>query len=210
MSDANPDGGPGDAQSAASGDPAELRSRVDLVASRENLEFLRRYLRSTHRFVTAQDVDDITTNVMTRLIGRINSADWKPIDDSAMIRGYLRRAADWAVVDFYRTSQQTHENPVPNEILRDLILTDDEAVAALSRAATVDSVRAALGRVQDSGDVTLFVVVTYLLDQIQHTGERPSNRQTAAACGLSHTAVANALVRMRPYFATARGTAQGR
>jgi hypothetical protein len=210
MSDAKRGGGPGDDPSAASGDPAELRSRVDLVASRENLEFLRRYLKSTHRFVTPQDVDDITTNVMTRLIGRINSGEWTPIADATMIRGYLRKAADWAVVDFYRLSQRTHENPVPNEVLHDLILTDDEAVATLSRAATADGVRAALGRIQDSGDVTLFVVVTYLLDEIQRTGKRPSNRQTAVACGLSHTAVANALVRMRPYFATAREIAQER
>ena len=206
MSDAKRCSGSGAGPAAASGDAAELRSRVELVASRENLEFLRRYLRSTHRFVTAQDVDDITTNVMARIIGRITSGSWKPVADPAMIRGYLRRAADWAVVDFYRVSRRTHENPVPNEILRDLILTDDEAVAALDRAATVDGVRAALSRVRDSGDVTLFVVVTYLLDEIQRTGERPSNRQIAAACGLSHTAVANALVRMRPYFETARGT----
>ena len=63
-------------------------------------------------------------------------------------------------------------------------------------------------KIHDSGDSTLFVVVTHILDHIQRTGERPSNRQTAAACGLSHTAVANALIRMRPYFEPARKDAQ--
>jgi len=37
---------------------------------------------------------------------------------------------------------------------------------------------------------------------------KPSNRETATACGISHTAVAKALVRMRPYFAQARQTAR--
>jgi len=40
------------------------------------------------------------------------------------------------------------------------------------------------------------------------TGEQPSNRETATACGISHTAVAKALVRMRPYFEQARQTAR--
>lgn len=210
MSSRDPLGRASGADSTAARDAALLRSRIALVASQENLDFLHRYLRSAHPSVASQDGEDITTNVLTRLIGRINSGEWTPLPDPAMIRGYLRRAIDWAVVDFYRLAQRTRENPVPNDVLHELVLTDDEAVAALSRTATTDGVRAALGRIQDSGDATLFLVVTYLLDHLQRTGERPSNRQTGAACGISHTAVANALVRMRPYFEAVRETARDR
>lgn len=197
-----------DAESEAPGDPVLLRSRVDRVVSRENLGFLRRYLRSAHPAVSVQDAEDITTKVMTRIIGRINTGGWVPAADPGMIRGYLRNAVDWAVADHYRLARRTHENPVPNEVMHELVLTDNEAVAALGRAATTDGVRAALSEIRASGDVTLFLVVTYLLDHIQRTGQRPSNRQTGAACGISHTAVANALVRMRPYFEVVRETAE--
>lgn len=210
MSSRDPVGEHPSTGAAATNDSAVLRSRVALVASRENLEFLRRYLRSNHPSISSQDGEDIAANVMTRLIGRINAGRWIPEPDPAMIRGYLRKGADWAVVDFYRMAQRTHENPVSNDVLSELALTDDEAVASLGRAATTDGVRAALRRIQASGDVTLFLVVTYLLDHVQRTGERPSNRQIGAACGISHTGVANALVRMRPYFEVARETTQDR
>ena len=123
-----------------------------------------------------------------------------------MLRSYLRTAADWAVVDFYRSRRR--EAPVAPETLHELVLSDDEAAAALTATATAAGVRAALGRIQRAGDATLFKVATYALDHIQRTGEQPSNRQIATACGISHTAVANALVRMRPYFAQARQTAR--
>jgi hypothetical protein len=87
------------------------------------------------------------------------------------------------------------------------LLDDSGAVDAQQRleaAATASAVRTVLRRVQVDGDATLFRVVTYLLDELQRTGTRPSNRQIAGAVGLSHTAVANALVRLRPYFDTVR------
>ena len=58
---------------------------------------------------------------------------------------------------------------------------------------------ALLGVYQD-GDSTTFHIVTFILDQLQRTGEMPSNRQTARACGVSHTAVAKSLERFRRYF----------
>jgi hypothetical protein len=189
-------------------DGDRTRFLIGLVASSENLRFLRRHLLSAHPSVSPQDAEDITTKVLTRLIERIRAGEWAPEPEPRLLRGYLRRAVDWAVVDFYRLARRTHENPVPHESLHDLALTDDQAVAALSRTATVDGVRIALRRIRESGDTTLFLVVTSVLDHIQRTGERPSNRQTAAACGISHTAVANALVRMRPYFEAARETAR--
>jgi hypothetical protein len=99
---------------------------------------------------------------------------WEEGLDSFAVTGF---------VDSYRKAPNRHENPVPTEVLHDLALTDDQAAAALNRAATVDGVRAALGRIQASGDATMFIVITYMLDHIQRTGEQPSSRQAGAACG---------------------------
>jgi DNA-directed RNA polymerase specialized sigma24 family protein len=187
-------------------DPLLRRTRVDLVASRENLEFLRRYLRARHAGLRDDDAEDIIDTLMARLIDRITSGRWVPDPHPPMLRSYLRTAADWAVVDFYRSSRR--EAPVAPETLHELVLTDDQAAAALTEAATVAGIRDALSHMQRDGDATLFKVVTYMLDHIQRTGEQPSNRQTATACGISHTAVAKALVRMRPYFEQARRTAR--
>lgn len=187
-------------------DPLVRQARMDLVASRENLEFLRRYLQARHTGLPSIDGEDIIDTVMARLIDRITSGRWVPDPNPLMLRSYLRTAADWAVVDFYRSRRR--EAPVTPEILHELVLSDDQAAAALTATATVAGVRDALGSIQRAGDATLFKVVTSMLDHIQRTGEQPSNRQTATACGISHTAVAKALVRMRPYFEQARQTAR--
>ena len=187
-------------------DPLVRQARMDLVASRENLEFLRKYLHARHAGLPGADAEDIIDTVMARLIDRITSGRWVPDPNPAMLRSYLRTAADWAVVDFYRSGRR--EAPVAPENLNELALSDDQTAAALTATATVAGVRAALGHIQRVRDATLFKVVTYMLDHIQRTGEQPSNRQTATACGISHTAVAKALVRMRPYFEQARQTAR--
>ena len=187
-------------------DPPARQARVNLLASRENLEFLRRYLRARHAGLPPADAEDIIDTVMTRLIDRITSGRWVPDPNPPKLRSYLRTAADWAVVDFYRSGRR--EAPVAPEHLQELALSDDQAAAALTATATVAGVRAALGHIQRAKDATLFKVITYMLDHIQRTGEQPSNRQTATACGISHTAVAKALVRMRPYFEQARQTAR--
>jgi DNA-directed RNA polymerase specialized sigma24 family protein len=189
-------------------DPAVARSDMQLVASDDNLQFLQRYLKMAYPTLSRQDVEDIAVNVIARLIDRIKSGKWKPVPDQRQINSYLKTGANWAVLDFFRLARRAHEQTVPNEAMRDLVLTDDDAVAALDRAVTTDGVRAALAQIHLSGDVTLFRVVTCLLDEIQRTGERPSNRQIASACGVSHTAVAKALVRLRPYFARVRDTAR--
>lgn len=189
---------------AVAGREAQLR----LVGSAENLEFLHRHLRRRHPGLAEAEVEDVAESVMTRVIATITAGTWTPIPDQNMIKGYLRRAADWAVVDLYRAARHTREHPVPHEVLQDLVLTDDQAVAVLDQHATTASVYAALRRIRDSGDRTLFQVVTAILDHIQRTGQQPSNRETALTCGISHTAVAKALVRMRPYFTEARDIAR--
>jgi DNA-directed RNA polymerase specialized sigma24 family protein len=180
------------------------RERLELLASADNLAFLRRHLRSAHPGLSSHDAEDIAVSVLARLIDRVRQGDWAPDPNRRMLQSYLRRAADWAVLDFFRRANRVHERSVPPESLRDLVLSDDETASALEDAATASAVRAALRRIQETEDAVLFRVITHLLDAIQQTGARPSNRQIAKACGLSHTAVANALVRGRPYFEEAR------
>jgi DNA-directed RNA polymerase specialized sigma24 family protein len=187
-------------------DPMVRRARVDLVASQENLTFLRRYLHARHAGLPAEDAEDVINTVMARLIDRITSGRWVPDPHPPMLRSYLRTAVDWAVADLYRSGSR--EAAMAPETLHELVLSDDQTAAALTATATVADVHEALGEIRRAGDATLFKVVTSMLDHIQRTGEPPSNRQTATACGISHTAVAKALVRMRPYFEQARRTAR--
>jgi DNA-directed RNA polymerase specialized sigma24 family protein len=153
-----------------------------------------------HPSLSSHDVDDIAVTVVTRLIDRVDRGDWAPDPNRKMLRSYLRRAADWAALDFFRLANRAHEQSMPPESMRDLVLTDDDTASALEETVTATAVREALSRVQEAGDATLFRVVTYLLDELQRTGVRPSNRQIAKACGLSHTGVADALVRGRAHF----------
>src|SRR3954447_8696771 len=183
------------------------QEHLELVGSADNLDFLRRHLRSAHPGLSSHDAEDITVAVLSRLMDRVQRGDWAPQSNRKMLESYLRRAADWAVLDFFRRASRAHERSLPPESMRDLALSDDETASALEDEATATAVRAVLRRIQESEDATLFRVVTYLLDVLQQTGARPSNRQVAKACGLSHTGVAQALVRGRAYFEQVRNMA---
>jgi len=113
---------------------------------------------------------------------------------------YLLRTAEHTAIDHLRRKGRNREEVMLNEEIVNTILTDDEVVAVFERKATAQQVYNVLTQVQQSGDATSFRVATYVFDEIQKTGRMPSNRQSAKACGLSHTAVAKALVRLRTYF----------
>jgi DNA-directed RNA polymerase specialized sigma24 family protein len=186
---------------------APRQEHLELVGSADNLAFLRRYLGSAHPGLSSHDAEDIAVSVLSRLMDRVQRGDWAPQSNRKMLESYLRRAADWAVLDFFRRASRAHERSLPPESMRDLALSDDETASTLEDAATATAVRGVLHRIQESGDATLFRVITYLLDVLQQTGARPSNRQVAKACGLSHTGVADALVRGRAYFEEVRNMA---
>jgi DNA-directed RNA polymerase specialized sigma24 family protein len=186
---------------------APRQVHVELLGSADNLAFLRRHLRSAHPGLSTHDAEDIAVAVLSRLMDRAHRGDWAPQSNRKMLESYLRRAADWAVLDFFRRASRAHEQSLPPESMRDLALSDDETASALEDAATATAVRDVLRRIQESQDATLFRVLTYLLDVLQQTGARPSNRQVAKACGLSHTGVADALVRGRAYFVEVRNMA---
>ena len=89
---------------------------------------------------------------------------------------------------------------VEPELLPESPGTDDEVASALAGSATAQIVRAALGEARQVGDHTAYVVVTRLLDEVDRTGTRPSNRELARQIGVSHTAVAKALARFQSYM----------
>jgi DNA-directed RNA polymerase specialized sigma24 family protein len=172
--------GTGVGGSASGGSGAGPRQEhLELVGSAYNLVFLRRHLRSAHPGLSTHDAEDIAVAVLSRLMDRVHRGDWAPQSNRKMLESFLRRAADWAVLDFFRRASRAHERSLPPESMRDLALSDDDTASALEDAATATAVRGALRRIEESGDATLFRVVTYLLDVLQQTGARPSNRQVA-------------------------------
>lgn len=199
------DGGPSSGADAAR---PSVDQDVLWLVSTEMATYLQSRIRGAYPNLSRLDVEDIVANVLAKQLDRLRAGKWVPEGDISQVRSYLVNAAKWAVLDFYRSARWTHETLSANENLRDLVLTDDGTVAALEQTLATEEVRAALRHVQRDGDTTLFQVVTYLLDTLQCSGRRPSNRETANACGMSHTAVANALVRLRPYFEKARDTAR--
>ena len=79
-------------------------------------------------------------------------------------------------------------------------LSDDATAEAFAAGVTPVDIRLVLRRLREAGDPTLFKIVAYMLDTLAATGKVPSNRDVARATNLSHTGVAKALVRLRPYF----------
>lgn len=120
------------------------------------------------------------------------------IEASSNPAGYLITTAQRKAVDHLRT---THRESAACDKKMFLIdhRDDDNVAQALERHATAELVRQSLTRARTQGDKTLYIVVTFILDEITKTGVRPSNREAARELGVSHTAVANALARLRQY-----------
>ncbi|WP_214292062.1 hypothetical protein, partial [Escherichia coli] len=79
--------------------------------------------------------------------------------------------------------------------------SDDDVASFLERRATAASVQAALAALRAAGDITAYRVATYLLDQVELTGQMPSMREAGRALGISNVGATKALRRMRPYLA---------
>lgn len=172
-------------------------SDVDPATMREALIILCGHLLRKYASISRQDVADVANDAVARVVAKSNAGALRSDLNPTV---YLLRTAEHTAIDHLRRKGRNREEVVPHEELVNTIRTDDEAAAVFDRKATAQLVYNALTQVQQSGDATSFRVATYVLDEIQKTGRMPSNRQTAKACGLSHTAVAKALVRLRTYF----------
>ena len=171
---------------------------IDPSAATDSLTELRRYLVSRFPGLQPADVGDIASEAITRVLVRARTGALAELTNPA---GYLLQTAAHLAVDHLRSARHRREVSAPGEFFVDVPqVSDDQAAATLHRRATVSLVHAVLRRVQASDDATLFRVMMFMLNEVQKTGALPSNRQTAIACGVSHTAVAKALRRMRTHF----------
>jgi DNA-directed RNA polymerase specialized sigma24 family protein len=140
------------------------------------------------------DVEEITAEAVAQLY---HAAVRGLIDNHGNPTGYLLKITiNLARARLARTSREAVLTPT----LTDLVLTDDEAASRLDRVATADMVQRAMAAARMDGDATAFKVGTYMLDAIQRTGTVPGSRHVGQALGISHTAVAKALARLRRYI----------
>lgn len=180
---------------------------IEPAAAVDSLTELQRYLASRFPGLQPADVGDIASEAITRVLVRARTG---ALQDLANPAGYLLQTAAHLAVDHLRSARRRREVVTPSEFFVAVPqVTDDQAAAALHSRATVSLVHAVLRRVQEGDDPTLFRVMMFMLNEVQRTGVLPSNRQTALACGVSHTAVAKALQRMRAHFTAVGASAQG-
>jgi hypothetical protein len=121
------------------------------------------------------------------------------LDFDRNVLGYLYQLTRWRALDASRR-QGRHEVPVALHQLPD-VLSDDDVAAIVEANATAAGVRHVLDQAARAGDRSLYKVATYALDASSLTGRVPSNREIAAAVGLSHTGVAKVLARLRRLLA---------
>jgi DNA-directed RNA polymerase specialized sigma24 family protein len=173
---------------------------IDPALAAAAMRALLLYLR--HRFpgMNGDDLSEATHEAVARLAASARVGGVRGTRTGGRPGGYLLRTAENLIIDQLRSARWSREQPIPNTLLVDLVLTDDEAARTLDRRATTDMVRHVLSQIQAAGDATAFRVAAHMLDVIQRTGRVPSNRQTALACGVSHTTVADVLQKLRRYF----------
>ena len=182
------------AQFAAS--VAKEATEIDPATLQAAMSALHRYLRGKFPVIRADDLDDLAAEAVTRVVAKARTGSIRSHPNPA---GYLVRTAEHLALDYLRSARHNREVATIEE-LPESRLTDAQAAAALDSRANVELVHAVLRRIQCSQDTTLFQITTYLLNEIQQTGVVPSNRKTARACQVSHTAVAKALQRLRNHF----------
>ena len=147
--------------------------------------------------LTDDEAQDLVHEAVARLAGRANKG--LRLEGRSAHAAYLYTTLRRVIAEYRRLPRHRREVTV-DQFTAEAELVDDAAAARLHRAATADSVRSALVRARSRGDGTAFQVGTYILDKIQETGSYPNSRETGDALGISHTAVAKALERLRGYF----------
>ncbi|MEV5963343.1 hypothetical protein AB0L70_16350 [Kribbella sp. NPDC051952] len=170
---------------------------------RSALLLVRAFVSRRFRGLAPQDVEDIASDAMVRLL-RLKGDGQLDLENNPS--SYLMKLAEWTATDFLRSRiRRQREVLIEPDLLPESPHTDDDVAAALDGSATAQIVRAALSEARQVGDHTAYVVVTRLLDEVDRTGSRPSNRELGRKIDVSHTAVAKALVRFQSYMKLADG-----
>lgn len=170
------------------------QTQVDPATMQEAVDFLHRYLGARFPSIQPVDLEDLVGEAVARVFAKSQDGS---IRDHPNPAGYLLRTAENLTVDFLRSAR--HNREFASDVLPEGVLTDADAAAVFDERATVELVRAVLRRVRHSQDTILFQIATHVLNEAQRTGVVPSNRKIAQACNVSHTTVANALLRLRDH-----------
>ena len=188
----------------AAGERSDFSNFADLIAQdpaaltgdayRHGLHVIQRYIRARFGGQQAQDIEDISSEVMIRLI---KSQRTNPLNPARQPAAYLGNLIKWVALDHIKANARGTRNTDIEAALQitDETFADDQVAAVIDQSATADLVRSAMAITRSRGDHTAFRVVTAFLDLAHQTGQRPTNRTLAAHLQLSHTGVANALQR---------------
>ncbi len=171
-------------------DPAALTGD----AYRHGLQLIQRYVRARFGGQQSQDIEDISSEVMIRVV-KLQQANH--LDPARQPAAYLGNLIKWVALDHIKAHARGVRNNDLEATLQitDKALADDQVASVINQSATASIVRSAMSITRSRGDHTAFRVVTAFLDLANQTGERPTNRTLAAHLHLSHTGVANALDR---------------
>jgi DNA-directed RNA polymerase specialized sigma24 family protein len=175
-------------------------AEIDPETAHAARQALHRHLARRFPSISSDDLDDVSNEAVARIVEKSLAGALHTHPNPA---AYLQVTADRIALDHLRSARRTREVLTSTSVeFGEVALTDDGA-AAFDRRATAEMVRDVLRHLEHDDDAVLFRIATYILDEVQRTGLMPSNRQTARACAMSHTAVAKALRRLRAYFPTA-------
>jgi len=190
--------------SAAAGERSDFTRFAEQVARnpealtgdayRHGLHLIQRYIRARFGGQQSQDIEDISSEVMIRLI-RLQKTN--QLDPARQPAAYLGNLIKWVALDHIKVHARGVRNADLEASLQitDQALADDQVAGVINQSATASIVRSAMAITRGRGDHTAFRVVTAFLDLAHQTGERPTNRALATHLQLSHTGVANALER---------------
>lgn len=186
-------------------DPAALTGD----AYRHGLHVIQRYIRARFGGQQGQDIEDISSEVMIRLI---KLQQMNQLDPARQPAAYLGNLIKWVALDHIKVQARGVRNTDLEATLQitDHALADDQVAEVIDQSATASIVRSAMAITRGRGDHTAFRVVTAFLDLAHQTGQRPTNRTLAAHLHLSHTGVANALERFTKDLTKAGAPRPGR
>jgi DNA-directed RNA polymerase specialized sigma24 family protein len=181
-------------------------------------EVVRSVLHGSVRALGVHDAEEVVQDVMLKFLDPIQTGRLDPERNPG---AYMLTAARWAAADQRRRELRERSHVIQSSLEPDDFatlappsaapptLTDDEAADLLVANENADWVRRALAACRQRGDQTAYRVVVAILDEIQTTGDVPSQRAVGAKLGLSHPAVGKALKRFETYLtddARERGT----
>ena len=149
-------------------------------------------LRSYSGSAPSADLEDLVSDVYVRFH---NMAQEGRLGGVENVAGFLVVMTRRAGMDAWRRSRR-EATPLTGEDLEHAVQLADETDDFLALE-TIDEVASLLRLVRSSDDSLAYRVVTYMLDEVQATGTVPSQRTVGEALGVSHTAVAKALQRLR-------------